>query len=67
MYWHTLAQHHVLISVFSLHAGVATAFAAKDILGNVLSGISVQLSQPFSVGDMIKVWLWPLAVVFIHL
>ncbi|KAG6430182.1 hypothetical protein SASPL_108244 [Salvia splendens] len=34
--------------------GVATAFAAKDILGNVLSGISVQLSQPFSVGDMIK-------------
>ncbi|KAL1549820.1 mechanosensitive ion channel protein 1, mitochondrial isoform X1 [Salvia divinorum] len=34
--------------------GVATAFAAKDILGNVLSGISVQLSQPFSIGDMIK-------------
>ncbi|KAK4476617.1 hypothetical protein RD792_015777 [Penstemon davidsonii] len=34
--------------------GVATAFAAKDILGNVLSGLSVQLSQPFSIGDTIK-------------
>ncbi|GAA0169569.1 ion channel [Lithospermum erythrorhizon] len=34
--------------------GVATAFAAKDILGNVLSGLSVQVSQPFSIGDTIK-------------
>jgi small-conductance mechanosensitive channel len=34
--------------------GVATAFAAKDILGNVLSGLSVQLSRPFSIGDTIK-------------
>lgn len=36
-------------------AGVATAFASKDILGNVLSGLSVQMSQPFSVGDTIRV------------
>ncbi|KAF5733071.1 mechanosensitive ion channel protein 1 mitochondrial [Tripterygium wilfordii] len=34
--------------------GVATAFAAKDILGNVLSGLSMQFSQPFSLGDTIK-------------
>ncbi|XAR54032.1 hypothetical protein NMG60_11029013 [Bertholletia excelsa] len=34
--------------------GVATAFAARDILGNVLSGLSVQITQPFSVGDTIK-------------
>ncbi|XP_059651369.1 mechanosensitive ion channel protein 1, mitochondrial-like [Cornus florida] len=34
--------------------GVATAFAAKDVLGNVLSGLSVQLSHPFSVGETIK-------------
>uniref|UniRef100_A0A251S591 Putative mechanosensitive ion channel protein n=1 Tax=Helianthus annuus TaxID=4232 RepID=A0A251S591_HELAN len=34
--------------------GVATAFASRDILGNVLSGLSVQLSQPFSIGDTIK-------------
>lgn len=34
--------------------GVATAFASKDILGNVLSGLSVQMSQPFSVGDTIR-------------
>lgn len=34
--------------------GVATAFAARDVLGNVLSGLSVQLSQPFSIGDTIK-------------
>ncbi|KAK4418559.1 Mechanosensitive ion channel protein 1, mitochondrial [Sesamum alatum] len=34
--------------------GVATAFAARDVLGNVLSGLSVQISQPFSIGDMIK-------------
>ncbi|XP_078442318.1 mechanosensitive ion channel protein isoform X2 [Wolffia australiana] len=35
--------------------GVATAFAAKDILGNLLSGLSLQFSQPFSLGDSIKV------------
>ncbi|XP_056693584.1 mechanosensitive ion channel protein 1, mitochondrial isoform X2 [Spinacia oleracea] len=34
--------------------GVATAFASKDILGNVLSGLSMQLSKPFSLGDTIK-------------
>lgn len=34
--------------------GVATAFASRDILGNVLCGLSVQLSQPFSIGDTIK-------------
>lgn len=34
--------------------GVATAFAAKDILGNVLSGLSIQFSRPFSLGDTIK-------------
>ncbi|KAG9157930.1 hypothetical protein Leryth_000101 [Lithospermum erythrorhizon] len=34
--------------------GLATAFAVRDILGNVLSGLSVQISQPFSVGDIIK-------------
>jgi len=37
------------------HAGVATAFAARDILGNVLSGMSMQFSKPFSLGDTIKV------------
>ncbi|KAH8516853.1 hypothetical protein H0E87_004988 [Populus deltoides] len=34
--------------------GVATAFAAKDVLGNVLSGLSMQFSKPFSLGDTIK-------------
>ncbi|KAK3154912.1 hypothetical protein QOZ80_2BG0196560 [Eleusine coracana subsp. coracana] len=34
--------------------GVATAFAARDILGNMLSGLSLQFSKPFSVGDYIK-------------
>ncbi|XP_074272879.1 mechanosensitive ion channel protein 1, mitochondrial [Silene latifolia] len=34
--------------------GVATAFAAKDILGNVLTGLSMQFSKPFSLGDTIK-------------
>ncbi|KAL7002461.1 U2 snRNP complex subunit msl1 [Sarracenia purpurea var. burkii] len=34
--------------------GVATAFAARDILGNVLSGLSVQISRPFSIGETIK-------------
>ncbi|RLN07237.1 hypothetical protein C2845_PM11G30140 [Panicum miliaceum] len=35
--------------------GVATAFAARDILGNILSGFSLQFSRPFSVGDYIMV------------
>ncbi|XP_065859710.1 mechanosensitive ion channel protein 1, mitochondrial [Euphorbia lathyris] len=34
--------------------GVATAFAARDVLGNVLSGVSMQFSKPFSLGDTIK-------------
>ncbi|KAF3441560.1 hypothetical protein FNV43_RR15474 [Rhamnella rubrinervis] len=34
--------------------GVATAFAARDILGNILSGLSMQFSKPFSLGDTIK-------------
>ncbi|KMT20425.1 hypothetical protein BVRB_1g004200 [Beta vulgaris subsp. vulgaris] len=34
--------------------GVATAFAARDILGNVLSGLAIQFSKPFSLGDTIK-------------
>lgn len=34
--------------------GVATAFAARDVMGNVLNGFSLQLSQPFSVGEYIK-------------
>ncbi|CAN1127926.1 Mechanosensitive ion channel protein 1, mitochondrial [Linum perenne] len=34
--------------------GVATAFAARDVLGNVLSGLSIQASKPFSLGDTIK-------------
>ncbi|WVZ74206.1 hypothetical protein U9M48_022418 [Paspalum notatum var. saurae] len=34
--------------------GVATAFAARDILGNMLSGFSLQFSRPFSIGDYIK-------------
>lgn len=38
-----------------LVAGVATAFAARDILGNLLSGLFLQFSKPFSVGDQIKV------------
>ncbi|WOL06135.1 mechanosensitive ion channel protein 1, mitochondrial isoform X1 [Canna indica] len=34
--------------------GVATAFAARDVLGNLLSGLSLQFSKPFGVGDNIK-------------
>ena len=44
-------QHYGLIS------GVATAFAAKDILGNMLTGFSLQFMKPFSIGDVIRVWL----------
>ncbi|KAL6634919.1 hypothetical protein ACP70R_027590 [Stipagrostis hirtigluma subsp. patula] len=33
---------------------VATAFAARDILGNMLTGFSLQFSKPFLVGDYIK-------------
>ncbi|GJN26659.1 hypothetical protein PR202_gb14608 [Eleusine coracana subsp. coracana] len=34
--------------------GVATAFAARDVLGNMLSGFSLQFSRPFVAGDYIK-------------
>ncbi|EES11308.1 hypothetical protein BDA96_06G205500 [Sorghum bicolor] len=34
--------------------GVATAFAARDVLGNILSGFSLQFSKPFSINDYIK-------------
>lgn len=34
--------------------GIATAIAARDVLGNVLSGVLMQFSRPFSLGDTIK-------------
>uniref|UniRef100_A0A0D9W8I3 Mechanosensitive ion channel MscS domain-containing protein n=1 Tax=Leersia perrieri TaxID=77586 RepID=A0A0D9W8I3_9ORYZ len=34
--------------------GVATAFAARDVLGNILSGFSLQFSSPFKDGEYIK-------------
>jgi small-conductance mechanosensitive channel len=34
--------------------GVATALAARDVLGNMLSGFSLQFSKPFIAGDYIK-------------
>ncbi|XP_024383678.1 mechanosensitive ion channel protein 1, mitochondrial [Physcomitrium patens] len=34
--------------------GVATAFAARDILGTILSGEALQFSRPFIVGDIIS-------------
>lgn len=36
-------------------AGVATAFAAKDVMGNMLCGVALQFSRPFSIGDSITV------------
>uniref|UniRef100_A0A0E0DHJ5 Mechanosensitive ion channel MscS domain-containing protein n=1 Tax=Oryza meridionalis TaxID=40149 RepID=A0A0E0DHJ5_9ORYZ len=36
--------------------GVATAFAARDVLGNMLSGFSLQFSSPFKAGEYIKVF-----------
>ncbi|KAL5718657.1 hypothetical protein ACHQM5_011536 [Ranunculus cassubicifolius] len=34
--------------------GITTAYAAKDILGNLLSGFLMEFSHPFSIGDSIK-------------
>ncbi|XP_019055665.1 PREDICTED: mechanosensitive ion channel protein 1, mitochondrial isoform X2 [Nelumbo nucifera] len=45
---------HSILTVGGI-GGVATAFAARDILGNVLSGLSMQFTKPFSLGDTIKV------------
>ena len=47
------------------NAGVATAFAARDILGNVLSGLSMQFSKPFSLGDTIRVCHTPLCYLYL--
>eukprot|EP00250_Pteridium_aquilinum_P009925 c19032_g1_i1 orf=79-1659(+) len=44
---------HSILTVGGV-GGVATAFAARDILGNMLSGISLQFMKPFSIGDTIK-------------
>lgn len=40
-----------LISVI----GAALSFAARDVVGNVLSGMSIFFSRPFKVGDYIKI------------
>ena len=34
--------------------GIATAIAARDILSNMLTGLLMQFSHPFSIGDTIK-------------
>ncbi|KAI9182331.1 hypothetical protein LWI28_024296 [Acer negundo] len=35
--------------------GVSIAFAAREFLENVCSGLSIQFSKPFSIGDTVKV------------
>ncbi|KAG8475119.1 hypothetical protein CXB51_031999 [Gossypium anomalum] len=47
-----LQSNHITNSISLI--GVATAFAARDIFGNVLSGLYMQFSKPFSLGDTIK-------------
>ncbi|KAF8751969.1 hypothetical protein HU200_012005 [Digitaria exilis] len=44
----------VVVPLGGTLCGVATAFAARDVLGNILSGFSLQFSKPFSVNDYIK-------------
>lgn len=44
---------HSILTVGGI-GGIATAIAARDILGNMLTGLSMQFSKPFSVGDTIK-------------
>ncbi|CAM6093371.1 unnamed protein product [Calypogeia fissa] len=34
--------------------GIATAFAAREILANLLTGLTLSFSKPFTVGDVIK-------------
>jgi len=41
----------VFVSLSYTGLGLATAFVARDVLGNVLSGFSL----PFSIGDTIQV------------
>ncbi len=36
-------------------AGLAVGFAAKDSLGNFISGVTILLDRPFEVGDWVKV------------
>ncbi|MCO5551863.1 hypothetical protein L7F22_005369 [Adiantum nelumboides] len=47
---------HSILTVGGV-GGVATAFAARDLLGNMLSGVALQFMKPFSIGDTIKVIL----------
>ncbi|KAJ4770881.1 Mechanosensitive ion channel protein [Rhynchospora pubera] len=42
------------ILTFSGVGGVATAYGAKDMLSNMLSGLFLQFTKPFSIGDNIK-------------
>jgi small-conductance mechanosensitive channel len=48
-------------------AGVATAFAAKDVMGNMLCGVALQFSRPFSIGDSITVQFIDLVLKVPHL
>lgn len=34
--------------------GVAIAFAMKDILGNILAGVVIQIRRPFEIGHLVK-------------
>jgi small-conductance mechanosensitive channel len=43
---------------FFFYVGVVTAFAGRDIIGNMLNGFILQFTEPFIVGDYIKVPLY---------
>ncbi|KAF3333834.1 mechanosensitive ion channel protein 1 [Carex littledalei] len=43
-----------ILTFSGVGGSVATAYGAKDMMANMLSGLSLQFSKPFSVGDSIK-------------
>ncbi|MBB6098066.1 small conductance mechanosensitive channel [Deinobacterium chartae] len=48
-------------------AGIALGFAAQDILGNLIAGVTLLLDRPFRIGDWIRVEAWEGQVVRITL
>jgi small conductance mechanosensitive channel len=51
-----LSQNPVITASISTISGLVIGFAASNLIGNVIAGIYLAITQPFRIGDRIRVF-----------
>jgi small conductance mechanosensitive channel len=51
-----LSQDPIFAASISTISGIVIGFAASNLIGNVIAGIYLAITRPFSIGDRIKIF-----------